>query len=192
MIKDSDRIVMRSKFISENRELVDWLQTNRYSNSFLESMYKKILSCELPFTDKQLQGLKNSMGYMLKKVEQEVVRVELEKVHSDDKPNGAYVGVEKTRYDMTLKFKGTSRTSRGFVIHNFIDKEGNLLMTFSNESQLVIESHSIELGDCFTCKATVNRHSLNEFDPSNKFKQTVLNRIKYNRYLGNKENANVS
>lgn len=190
-MEDSDRVKFRSKFISENKELVDWLQTNRYSNNFLESIYTKILRCELPLTDKQLQGVKNSMGYMLKKVEQETVRVELEKVHSDDTPSGAYVGVEKTRYDMTLKFKGTRKTSRGFVIHNFVDKEGNFLMTFANE-QLIIEDHSIEIGDCFTCKATVNRHSLNEFDPSNKFKQTVLNRIKYNKYLGNKENANVS
>jgi len=92
-MEDSDRVKFRSKFISENKELVDWLQTNRYSNSFLESIYTKILRCELPLTDKQLQGVKNSMGYMLKKVEQETVRVELEKVHSDDTPSGAYVGV---------------------------------------------------------------------------------------------------
>ena len=36
-----------------------------------------------------------------------------------------------------------------------------------------------------TCRATVNRHSINDFDPTYKIRQTVLNRIKYNKYLGN-------
>jgi hypothetical protein len=87
---------------------------------------------------------------------------------------------------MTLKYVSGKRTSRGFYIHNFIDKEGNSLMTFASSR---VTEFSPELilgeGDCFTCRATVNRHSINDFDPTNKIKQTVLNRIKYNKYLGN-------
>ena len=70
-------------------------------------------------------------------------------------------------------------------------------MTFSNTSQLRIDHdfvkgpdnslHILSHGDCFTCRATVNRHSINDYDHSNKIKQTVLNRIKYNKYIGNKE-----
>ena len=67
-------------------------------------------------------------------------------------------------------------------------KEGNSLMTFASSR---VTEFSPELilseGDCFTCRATVNRHTVNDFDPSNKFKQTVLNRIKYKQYLGNKQ-----
>jgi len=195
-MEDSDRIKIRSKFISDNKKLVEWLQTNRDTNSFLSSVYTKIIRCELPLSHAQLQGIKNSMGYMLKKIEKEKVRVELEKVHVNDEPKGSYVGTLRTRYDMTLKFVSTKNTSRGFYIHNFTDREGNSLMCFSDVQQLRIDHdfvkgpdsglHILSHDDCFTCRATVNRHSINDYDPSNKFKQTVLNRIKYNKYLGNK------
>jgi hypothetical protein len=91
---------------------------------------------------------------------------------------------------MTLKYVSRKSTSRGFYIHNFVDREDNSLMCFSNNRYLYIEGTDtpdtmIKKGDCIACRATVNRHSINDFDPTNKIKQTILNRIKYNKYLGN-------
>ena len=64
-------------------------------------------------------------------------------------------------------------------------------MCFSDNERIYLDQeHKLIGGDCFTCRATVNRHSVNDFEPTKQFKQTVLNRIKYNKYLGNKRETN--
>ncbi len=70
----------------------------------------------------------------------------------------------------------------------FSDHEKLQILDNKTETKADVVYRSLREGDCFTCRATVNRHSINAFDPTNKFKQTVLNRIKYNKYLGNKNN----
>ena len=122
------------------------------------------------------------MLYFQKKQDSEKLKEE----HKNDLPSGNFVGKEKQRYDMTLKYVSRKDTSRGFYVHNFIDRQGNQLMSFSDNRYLYhADECMIDKGDVFTCRATVNRHSINDFDPANKIKQTVLNRIKYNKYLGN-------
>ena len=47
--------------------------------------------------------------------------------------------------------------------------------------------HRLQTGDCFTCKATVNRHDKANFKfggPDSEYKQTVLNRIKLKEFIG--------
>ena len=188
--------MITSKFREQHSEVYKWIIDNQNVNGFIGDIYDRIVRSK-PISPRQLQGVKNTMKYLTKKAETDAIRVELEKVHINDDPKGSYVGTEKKRYDMTLKYISGHTTQRGFTVHNFVNKEGASLMTFSNTSQLRIDHdfvkgpdnnlHILSHGDCFTCRATVNRHSINDYDPSNKIKQTVLNRIKYNKYIGNKE-----
>ena len=157
----------------------------RENNNFLQDVYNHV-SKQGEISIKQINGIRNSMLYYLQKIERE----NLKEFHKDDEPTGSFVGEVKKRYDMTLKYLNGKSTSRGFFIHNFVDRNGNSLMCFSDYEKLKLhegEVLNLEEGDCFTCRATVNRHSVNDFDPTNKYKQTVLNRIKYNKYLGNKQ-----
>ena len=191
--------MITSKFREQHSEVYKWIIDNQNINGFIGDIYDRIVRSK-PISPRQLQGVKNTMKYLTKKAEREAIRVELEKVHINDEPNGSYVGTEKKRYDMTLKYISGRTSQRGFTLHNFINKHGQSLMCFSNDSQIRVEVdlvggnpradmglHILGEGDCFTCRATVNRHTVNDFDPSNKFKQTVLNRIKYNKYIGNKK-----
>ena len=168
---------------------------NRENNNFLQDVYNH-LSKKGEISIKQINGVRNSMLYFQKKQDAEKLKEE----HKNDLPSGNFVGKEKQRYDMTLKYISGRSTSRGFYIHTFTDRNGNSLMCFSDYKTIEIQDfitdskadlvyHSLVEGDCFTCRATVNRHSVNDFDPTNKFKQTVLNRIKYNKYLGNKQTS---
>lgn len=175
------------EFHDQYKDIYIFLQDNeeREGNGFLEDVWNS-LKKKRTISINQINGVRNSMLYAQKKIERE----NLKEFHKDDEPSGSFVGKEKQRYDMTLKYVSCKRTSRGFYIHNFIDREGNSLMCFSDSEYLYIEVKTgpdieIKKGDCFTCRATVNRHSINDFDPTNKIKQTVLNRIKYNKYLGN-------
>lgn len=162
---------------------------NRENNHFLQDVYNH-LAKKAEISIKQINGIRNSMLYVQRKEERE----QLIEKHKNDEPNGYYVGKEKQRYNMTLKYLSTNGTSRGYFIHNFTDKEGNSLMCFSDNEKIriqepsVIEGFVLSEGDVFTCRATVNRHSISSFDPTYKVKQTVLNRIKYYKYLGNKNN----
>ena len=154
---------------------------NRENNSFLQDVYNH-LAKKGEISIKQINGIRNSMLYFQKKQDAEKLKEE----HKNDSPSGNFVGKEKQRYDMTLKYVSRKDTSRGFYVHNFVDRQGNQLMSFSDNRYLYHwDDGIIEKGDVFTCRATVNRHSINDFDPANKIKQTVLNRIKYNKYLGN-------
>ena len=163
---------------------------NRENNHFLQDVYNH-LAKKAEISIKQINGIRNSMLYVQRKEERE----QLIEKHKNDEPNGYYVGKEKQRYNMTLKYLSTNGTSRGYFIHNFTDKEGNSLMCFSDNETIKLQEDNAAAkwlplveGDVFTCRATVNRHSISSFDPTYKVKQTVLNRIKYYKYLGNKNN----
>ena len=120
-------------------------------------------------------------------------------------PEGHWVGKEKTRYDLVLKYLSGNVTTRGYCVHNFVDKNGARFLAFQDVKYIVIEEkninsfgapidpdggetikHELVTGDCFTCKATVNRHGINNYKYGGKepFKETVLNRIKFKKYLG--------
>ena len=101
-------------------------------------------------------------------------------------PEGHWVGKEKGRYDFVLKYLSGNETTRGYCVHNFVDKNGARFLAFQDVKDIVIEEHELINGDCFTCKATVNRHSINnyKYGSQESFKETVLNRIKYKKYLG--------
>tara|TARA_B100000524_G_C23560645_1_gene338163 strand:- start:238 stop:798 length:561 start_codon:yes stop_codon:yes gene_type:complete len=178
------------QFHQDHEDIYIFLQDNdnREGNSFLEDVWKNLVR-KREISINQINGVRNSMLYYQKKIEQE----NLKEFHKDDEPTGSFVGKVRKRYDMTLKYVSGKSTSRGFYVHNFVDREDNSLMCFSNNRYLYIEVKTgpdieIKKGDCMTGRATVNRHSINDFDPTNKIKQTVLNRIKFNKYLGNKNN----
>ena len=119
---------------------------------------------------------------------------------------GHWVGQEKSRYDFTLKLLETKTTTRGYMVYRMKDRYGNQFIAFDGREQWEIEEknadsfgvpidpdegeiirHTLEKGDCFTCKATVNRHDIANFkygSPDSKYKQTVLNRIKLNKFIG--------
>lgn len=172
----------------ETNDLFQWIKTNQNLNGFVGDIYDQICK-DKPLSPRQIEGVKRTMTYIEKKVKQDKLR----ESNKDILPGGAYVGTEKKRYDMTLKYMGNYETRRGFTVHNFMNKEGAQLMCFSDMTQIRVpfikndELHILSEGDVFTCRATINRHSINDFDPNNKFKQTVLNRIKYKQYLGNKQ-----
>jgi len=181
------------EFHKEDEDVYIFLQDDeiRKGNHFLQDVWSYLIK-KREISIKQINGVRNSMSYYQKKQDAE----KLKEDHKNDEPNGSFVGKEKQRYDMTLKYVSGKSTSRGFYIHNFIDRNNNSLMCFSDHNNLYVEDHKqsekkirLEEGVCFTCRATVNRHSVNDFNPTNKFKQTVLNRIKYNKYLGNKQNS---
>jgi len=156
------------------------------ANDFIKSIWNQIKTNK-DISIKQINGVRNTMLYFEKKQKS----AELKDKHSDDKPRGLFVGKLSKRYDMTLKYIACRPTSRGYYTLQFIDKDNNYLMCFSNTDRIETEEQERKLGmgDCFTCRATVIRHTVNDFDPTNKFKQTVINRIKYNKYLGNKKNV---
>jgi len=171
---------------SDNREMYSFILQNKEDNDFLEAMFDTI-GKKGGLSDNQTKGVINSMKYQ----ENLILREQKVELHKNDEPKGSYVGTLKTRYDMVLKFISVKDTSRGFYIQNFLDKSGNHLISFSDNKSIVIDDPSVQFveireGDCFTCRATVNRHSINNFNPENKFKQTIINRVKYNKYLGNK------
>ena len=105
---------------------------------------------------------------------------------------GNWVGKEKTRYDFVLKYLSGHATSRGYYVHSFQDKSGNRFLSFLDCETITIpnrehaEDYQISAGDCFSCKATVNRHGVNTYKSSvqNPFKETVLNRVKFKHWLG--------
>ena len=180
----NNRMTFRQNFTEEYDFLMDL--DGREDNPFLQSLYRQFIQ-HGTLSAPQRNSIMKAKSYQEAKQKKE----ELKEVHKDDEPTGSYVGTLKTRYDMVLKLISVRDTSRGFWVHTFQDRAGNQLMSFSNRRSIVIDSvdGAITLiqGDCFTCRATVNRHSVNDFNPEKKIKQTVINRIKYNKYLGNKK-----
>ncbi len=112
------------------------------------------------------------------------------------KPEGCYVGVPKKRYDFVLKLIDSKSTTRGYHVHNFMDRENNHFLMFGDESLYALPHiededdlmHKLRKGDVFKVKATINRHNINTFsngpngDP---VKENVINRPKFGQYLGN-------
>ena len=110
-----------------------------------------------------------------------------------DSVTGSWVGTEKKRYDFVLKYLSGHSTSRGYAVHNFVDKSGARFLAFLDAETLSVSDgtegayRELRNGDCFTCKATVNRHDIANFKyggPDSKHKQTVLNRIKLKEFIG--------
>jgi len=109
-----------------------------------------------------------------------------------DSVTGSWVGTEKKRYDFVLKYLSGHSTSRGYAVHNFVDKSGARFLAFLDAETLSVSDgtegayRELRNGDCFTCKATVNRHSINTYKHGTQepYKETVLNRMKFHAYLG--------
>ena len=120
---------------------------------------------------------------------------------------GHWVGKEKERYDFVLKLLEQKSTTRGYMVYRMTDKFGNLYIAFDGREEWDLPytkeftheeqhrkqpegytgDHRLQTGDCFTCKATVNRHDIGQYkygSPDSKFKQTVLNRIKLKEFIG--------
>ena len=99
---------------------------------------------------------------------------------------GHWVGQEKKRYDFVLKYLTGHSTSRGYSVHTFIDKKGARFLAFLDSETLRVDDHELVNGDCFTCKATVNRHSINNYKYGDQepYKETILNRMKFGKYIG--------
>jgi len=120
---------------------------------------------------------------------------------------GQWVGKEKSRYDFTLKLLEKKTTTRGYWVYRMTDRHGNFFIAFDGrehwDTPVTKEftheeqhrkhpegytgDHRLQDGDCFTCKATVNRHDIANFKyggPDSKHKQNVLNRIKLGKFVG--------
>ena len=101
---------------------------------------------------------------------------------------GHWVGKTKSRYDFTLKLLEQKSTTRGYFVYRMTDKFGNLFIAFDGRSDWQGEDdHKLHDGDCFTCRATVNRQDIANYKyggPDSKHKQTVLNRIKLKTFIG--------
>ena len=123
-------------------------------------------------------------------------------VENPQPTEGNWVGREKTRYNFVLKYLSGHRTNRGYYVHSFQDKSGNKFLSFLDCETITIpysadnilsdvytEDHRISAGDCFSCKATVIRHSINtfEYETTGAFKETVLNRIYFKAFIGRKD-----
>ena len=104
---------------------------------------------------------------------------------------GHWVGTAKERYDFVLKLLEKKSTSRGYFVYRMTDKQGNLYIAFDGRSDWQVEDdHKLETYDCFTCRATVNRHDIANYKyggPDSRHKQTVLNRIKLKAFIGRNE-----
>ena len=102
---------------------------------------------------------------------------------------GHWVGKEKSRYDFVLKLVEQRSTTRGYWVYRMTDRHGNLFIAFDGREEWREEDGNNQLfvnGDCFSCKATVNRHDIANYkygSPESKHKQTVLNRIKLGKII---------
>ena len=103
-----------------------------------------------------------------------------------DSVEGSWVGTEKKRYDFVLKYLSGHSTSRGYAVHSFVDKNGARFLAFLDQEYIRVDDQELVTGDCFTCKATVNRHGINNYKYGDKepFKETILNRMKFGKYIG--------
>ena len=115
--------------------------------------------------------------------------------HAFDEAEGHWVGELKQQYSFVLKYLEMKTTSRGYFVHRFMDKRGAQFIAFDGREKLEVAmsdaspSKELEPMDCFTCKATVTRHSINTFKygtPNTPYKETVLNRISLGKFLGRK------
>ena len=102
-------------------------------------------------------------------------------------PDGYWVGKEKSRYDFVLKLIEQKSTTRGYWVYRMKDRHGNMFIAFDGREEWPsVDGSIVVTGDCFTCKATVNRHDIVDYKyggPDSKHKQTVLNRIKLGKLI---------
>ena len=110
-------------------------------------------------------------------------------------PDGYWVGKEKSRYDFVLKLIEQKSTTRGYWVYRMKDRHGNMFIAFDGREEWPLITpgctHMVATGDCFTCKATVNRHDIVDYkygSPDSQYKQTVLNRIKLGKLVEKTEN----
>ena len=105
-------------------------------------------------------------------------------------PDGYWGGKEKSRYDFVLKLIEQKSTTRGYWVYRMKDRHGNMFIAFDGREEWREGNNGnnqlIGTGECFTCKATVNRHDIVDYKyggPDSKHKQTVLNRIKLGKLI---------
>jgi hypothetical protein len=164
----------------------DWLG----SSDFLADVISKYMTGK-ELSEGQKTGVLNTLKAKVK-YEDKTGQVEYDE---NAKPEGAWVGKEKTRYDLVLKYLTTHKTKRGFSIHNFEDRNKYRFMMFSDFSQLFPHNSTTPLvnGDVVKVRATVNRHSMNTYKYGSRgpFKETVLNRPKWGNLIGNRKEVNA-
>jgi len=109
---------------------------------------------------------------------------------TDQEIDGLWVGKEKERYDFVLKLVEQRSTTRGYWVYRMTDRYGNLFIAFDGREEWREgeggNNQLIGNMDCFTCRATVNRHDIPNYKyggPDSKHKQTVLNRIKLGKLI---------
>ena len=104
-------------------------------------------------------------------------------------PEGNFVGKPKSRYDFVLKLTESRSTTRGYYVHKFTDRKDNHFLMFGDETLYAQNgdtgSHALIKGDVFKIKATINRHSINKYSPDSSYKENVINRPTFGKYLGN-------
>ena len=95
----------RQEFIEKENDLLQWIKDNQNINGFVGDIYDRICKNN-PLSDRQIEGVKRTRRYIEKKAEQEKLR----ESNKNILPGGVYVGTEKKRYDMTLKYMGNDET----------------------------------------------------------------------------------
>ena len=162
------------------------------SSDFLADVIAKYMTGK-DLTTGQITGVLNCLAA---KVKYDGETGFLAKYDEDAEPTGAWVGKEKKRYDLVLKYLSGNKTNRGFSVHNFEDRNKCRFTIFSDFSQLFPNSESstkpLVNGDVVKVRATVNRHSMNtyKYGSTGPFKETVLNRPKWGDLLGNRKEVN--
>ena len=74
-----------------------------------------------------------------------------------------FIGIKGYKYELFLRYEetkefGPSRYSDGFVIHNFVDREGNHVGLYNVVSKSPVGIRHLEPGDCVKLKGTVVAH----------------------------------
>ncbi len=159
-----------------------------FDNDFMQSVLSQYMAGQ-ELSEPQKKGLLKSFVYKMKKDRNEAAYDE------NAEPRGSWVGKVKKRYDLVLKYESSNSTSRGFYVYNFVDRNDNRFIMFSDFDKL-FPTHSgedsykaLKKGDVFKIRATVNRHSLNtsKYNSTGPIRETVLNRPKIGIKLGNKD-----
>ena len=160
-----------------------------FDNDFLQSVLTQYVTGK-ELSESQKKGLLNSFVYKMK--------FDKAQTSYDEKaePTGSWVGKEKKRYDLILKYVSGHGTQRGFFVHRLVDRNNNKFILFSDneymryqEDNAAAKWFNFTSGDVFKIRATVNRHSLNtsKFNSTGPVRETVLNRPKIGAYIGNKD-----
>ena len=98
-----------------------------------------------------------------------------------------FIGIKGYKYELFLRYEETrefpaSRYSDGFVIHNFVDREGNHVSLYNVVRRSPIGIRHLEPGDCVKLKGTIVAHREVRFaskfgDEPQVRKVTRLNRV---------------